>query len=376
MQFSVDKNLLYSNIQKVAKVSPARSTMPILASILFELKGNDLTLRTSDIAITMHTTFEVKGGEDGKIAISTIFIQSIVGELVEGVLNFSCDIDGNIVINSGEGVYEIKGRPHDEFPSIPHISEPNTIEVDTRTLSRMIRKTLVSVSNDEMKPALLGVLLQVGQSEIKMVSSDVHRLTCVTNKNFRSDNFETEVILPTKFMQLLTGYLDSDGTTNLTLTKNHIKVEIGYTVIYSRLLDEQFPDYEKVIPLDNDKIIMVDKIELMAALKRVSIFTDQISHQISFAITPGTAELNTIGSESYNRADDKVQIDYDGEELVIGLNALYFRELLANIDTQKAILKMDTPVSANLLVPETQKEDEEIVMILMPIRLEETDQAD
>ncbi|MCK9484466.1 MAG: DNA polymerase III subunit beta, partial [Candidatus Marinimicrobia bacterium] len=153
MQFSVSKNLLLSHLHKVSKVAPIRSTMPILNSVLFSLKESILTLRASDIEITLSTSFQVNGIEDGNVAVPSRVIYEIVNEVEEGDLNITASEDGAIVITAGKGKYEIMGRPGEEFPDIPSITSKNNIEIESKVLSRMIQKTVIAVSRDELKPS-------------------------------------------------------------------------------------------------------------------------------------------------------------------------------------------------------------------------------
>ncbi len=375
MQFNVDRDLLYVHIQRVNKVTPTRSTMPILSSVLFQLKGDELTLRTSDIEVTMYTTLKVEGKQDGDLAIPASFIQGIVNELEKGVIEIRADENGKVIIRSDDGHYEINGRPAEEFPSIPKIKSTQDIELNNDVLIRMIRKTLVAVGKDELKPALLGVLFQIHEKELRLVSSDVHRLVCIVRKDFSSPAYQRDVIIPTKFLNLLLAYLKPDDKVTLSVSENHVKVEFDSLVLFSRLIDEKFPDYESVLPTDNEKEAKFNTQDIIATLKRVAIFSNQATHQISFLIKTEGSKITTLSREASTRAEEEIELEYDNEQIMIGFNAVYFRELLGNIDTENTIMKLDSPLSANLILPDEQRENEDLMMILMPIRLEENEPA-
>lgn len=371
MQFSVDKNILLSHIQKVSKVSPARSTMPILNSILFEVKDNKLTLRSSDIEITMNTILPVKGIENGSIALPTRIIFDIVNEAEEGDLIITSDTEGSSTLKTGKGVFEIMGRPGDEFPTLPKITNFNDVEIENSTLRRMIQKTIIAVSKDELKPALMGMLLQIRKNELRTIATDGHRLVCMIRKDFHNEEYEGEVIIPVKFLNLLLGYLDSEGTTLLSISENHIKVELDSTVIFSRIIDEHFPDYESVIPKDNDRIINADVNSLLATLRRVIIFANKTTHQISLSLSKKGSKISTTNQESGTSADEEIDIEYIGEDMVVGYNAEYLKEILRNIDTNNVVMKLKSIISACLILPDEQQENEDFTMLLMPIRLNE-----
>ncbi|MDD5764863.1 MAG: DNA polymerase III subunit beta [Candidatus Marinimicrobia bacterium] len=370
MQFSVNKNTLLSNIQKVSKVSPARSTMPILNSILFELEQNKLTLRTSDIEITMSTFVEVKGIEDGAIAIPSRMILDIINELDDSDIEIKTDGDACVTVTSSHGVYKIPGRPGDEFPSVPKINLMNYLTVNNKLFSRMIQKSIIAVSKDELRPSLTGVLLQIKEGEIRAVSTDGHRLVCMITREFNNQNFERDVVIPAKFLNLLLGYISNDGETVLGVGENHIRVELDSTVIYSRLIDDKFPDYQSVIPTSNPNIMTAEVNHLSSALKRVGIFTNKATHQVRMTLDGETRKISAENKEQMSSAEEKIEVDYEGDNIEIGFNADYLRELLRNIESPNVLIKLKTNVNACLVLPENQDENEILTMLLMPIRLE------
>lgn len=371
MHFSAERSILNDNIKKIAKVVPSRTTMPILESILFTLEGDTLELRASDLNVSMKLDVRVDGIQDGNIAIPATILQQIVNQIDEEKIEVKAEEDGRIKIISNKGHYDINGRSSEEFPSLPIVTNPNTIEINKEILSRMIRKSIIAVGRDELKPALLGVLCEVKRSEIKFVATDVHKFVAIKNTNFTSEEFEGSVIIPERFLTLLQGYLGGDGSLKMEIGENHIKVQIDNYLIYSRLINEQFPDYENVIPYNNTKEATIDTVEMSSTLKRVSIFSNQKTKQIALKITPEESIISTLSYENYSSAEEKVNIDYFGDEIELGFNAEYFIQLLDNIDTVKAVMKMENPLSPNLLLPEEQLEDEELLMIIMPIRLED-----
>jgi len=371
MQFSVSKNLLLSHLHKVSRVAPLRNTMPILSSILFELKDNKLTLRASDIELTMSSVFEVNGVKNGSVAIPSRLIHEIVSEVEDGDIEISLKSKEVVEIKAGRGKYEILGRPGEDFPALPSITGINTITLENKVLQRMIQKTIIAVSHDELKPALTGVLFQVKKDEIRSVATDSHRLVCIINKDFTSPEYEREIIIPIKFLSLVNSYLSNEGKTVLSIGENHVMVEVDSTVIYSRIIDEKFPDYQSVIPNDNDKILVADVAKIAAVLKRASIFSNKMTHQISLILNKEMSKVKTDDQEGHSSADESLDVEYTGEELTIGFNADYLREIIRNVDTQKVVIKVKTPISACLILPENQIDKEEMIMLLMPIRLSE-----
>ncbi len=369
MHFSISKNVLLSNMQKVSKVSSTKSTMPILNSILFEVEGNNLSLRSSDIEITMITTFNVNGIENGNLAVPSRIILDILNEIEDENIEIKASSDGVINLTAGKGSYEIIGRPGEEFPSIPVITDISNVEIDNKMLGRMIKKTIIAVSKDELKPSLTGVLFQVKKDGIISVATDGHRLVYINRKDFSSEGFEGDVIIPTKFLNLLIGYLDRDGVTSLAISENHVKVDLDSTIIYTRIIDEKFPDYESVIPLNNERLAIANVNNLISTLRRVSIFSNKTTHQISFLVSKEVSKVSTLDQETRSSAEEEIELEYNDEEMVIGYNAEYLREILRNIETERVIMKLNSPISACIILPKVQQENEDLTMILMPIRL-------
>jgi DNA polymerase-3 subunit beta len=373
MELKVDKQALLNELHKVSKVSPTRSTMPILNSILFEVSDNQLILRSSDIEITMSSVLEIDGIEDGNVAMPTRMVLDIIGAADEGLVVLKASEEGKVEVQLENGVFEIPGRPGEEFPSVPTVKKINAIEINNKILKKLIQKTIIAVSKDELKPALMGVLLQIKPDEIRSVATDGHRLVCQIRKDFKSEDFQGEVIIPTKFLNLLLNYLEEEGSTALTIGENHVKVEIENTTIYSRVIDERFPDYKSVIPQDNDKVVKIGVSGLLSTLRRVSIFSNKTTKQVSFTLDKNLSRVSTVDQETGSAGKESIEIDYSGEKLVVGFNADYLRDILRNVDTESAVMKFKTAITACLIAPESQEENEELVMLLMPIRLSESE---
>lgn len=213
------------------------------------------------------------------------------------------------------------------------------------------------------------MLFEFLKNEIRAVSTDSHRLVYIRREDFYTEGYEGKIIIPQKFLTILLGYLDKEGETVVTLGDNHVKVKLGSTVIYSRLIDEQFPDYEQVIPVANDHVVVGDIKELTSALKRSVVLSDRTTHQISITFDPDVSKIDSVDSETRSSSDEKIHLQYDGEQLEIGYNAYYLIDLLKNVETDEVIFKFRDSKGPSLILQSDQKENEEITMLLMPIML-------
>lgn len=369
MQFSVKKNDLLPQLQKVAKAVSTRTSNPILTHILFELDNSLLTIRATDLEITMSSQITVNGIESGDVAVPARLFLDIINEVDEEEILFKSDKDNGITIKTSRGEFEIMGKPGEEFPGIPDVSNFDELTIEKKTLLRLIQKVIIAVSKDELKAALTGVYFQIKSNELRTVATDGHRLVCLKRKDFVSNGIEKNIIIPIKFLNLVSTYLNEEGTIVFYISENHAKINVDTITIYTRLIDERFPDYESVIPYNNDKILKVKVADLIPALRRAAIIANKISHQVSLDIKSGEMNIKAIDYEMRNSAKETLQVEYVGDNITIGFNVEYLKEILRNIDTEYVVVTMKTPISASLIEPEVQTENEEMLSLLMPVRL-------
>jgi len=190
-----------------------------------------------------------------------------------------------------------------------------------------------------------------------------------TRRDYSADEFSGDVIVPRKFLSLLLSVLSGDDPIKMWMGDNHITASIGDDTYFTRIIDERFPDFESVIPKDNDKEFSANKEELLSAVRRVSIFSNKSTHQIALRLNKGETQITTEDPEKASKAQEKIFGEFNGEDLAIGYNALYLKDILSHIDDEKVTIKLKTPISAALFYPGTQKENGKLTMLLMPIRL-------
>jgi len=370
MQFTVESSTLLHGLQKVARVSPTRSTMPILNHILFSVRGDVLSMRATDIEITYTLNLNVKGEEDGHVALPVRLLQEITNELPDTELSFACDEDNRVTLSTAGGTYKIVGRPGMDFPEAPELGPANALQIKSNVLKRTIEKTVFAVSKDELKPALMGVLFELKSQELRAVATDGHRLVKYSNRDFSSPEFETNIIVPPKFLSLIQSFLDDGDNINLAVGEKFISVSTETATIFSRLIDEQYPDYGSVIPSTNDKLVTLSNKELGTTVRRVSIFSNRTTHQVALKLHPGYLEVFTEDPEASTSAKEQVLADYDGEELTLGYNSIYLKDMLKNVETERVVFRLGSEIGPGLILPEIQADKEELVMLLMPIRLQ------
>ncbi|MEK6572306.1 MAG: DNA polymerase III subunit beta, partial [Bacteroidota bacterium] len=259
MKFSVSNSDLQKALLKVSGVIPSKSTLPILENLLFALSKNNLTITATDLEISMTVNLEVTGLEDGKIAVPARRFTETVRALPDVPVTFHADLTSNkIVMRTETGEYKLTGEPSEEFPSIPEFEAEDEIAIESEDLRRMINKTLFAVSTDELRPSMMGILFQIKKNELRVVSTDGHRLVRYIKKDFTSPKMQRDVIVPSKALNLVAKSVE-EVENKIALNKSHVMVKFGTTTLISRIIDESYPNYESVIPTENDKELIVER---------------------------------------------------------------------------------------------------------------------
>jgi len=383
MRFSISRSALLKAIQKIIGVVPSKTPSPILGNLLFELKPSespqraDLNLTATDLEVLIKTSVpvEVEEMERNSVTIPAKFINEIVRELdPESEIKITTYENYMVELVSNSGVYKIAGMSAEEFPSLPVNQIEGEMEVDSGKITRMIEKVLFAVSTDELRPTLTGVLFQIGNQQLTLVATDGHRLVRIIDKNFslKEGMAPRDIIVPPKALTLLIRNLqDGEERIKISLGQNYIVFDLDNTQIYSRLIEGEYPPYERVIPIDNDKRFIAKKDLLNSSVKRAAIFASSITHQIKFSLKKDSLEISSEDVESGGEAKEVIPIKYEGEEMEIGYNAVYIMDILRHIDTEEVIFDLKTPTTAGIVSPANQLEGEDLIMLIMPIKLHE-----
>ena len=218
------------------------------------------------------------------------------------------------------------GKQKEEFPATPKIEEKNKISIQGSIFKEIINSTLFAVSRDDLKPSLTGVLFRFNKSGLTAVATDGHRLVKIIKEDYKSNSFIGDIVVPKKFLSYLSTFLSNDDIL-LSIGETHMTATIKQDTIISRTINEVFPDYESVIPTDNEKILKTDKKTLLGAIRRVSIFSNKSTHQVAFNISKESLIVHTEDPESSSRAKEEIIGEYKGDDLIIGYNGEYLKDV-------------------------------------------------
>ena len=369
MKFVVNSTELQRALSKVGGAIPSKSTMPVLESFLFDLVNDTLVIAATDLEVSLTASLKVQGTEDGRIAVPAKRLADTVRSLPDVSPTFMIDTTTNkIKIVTENGEYMLTGENAKEFPVTPQFAGSEEIRLENSLLKRIIHRTAFAVSSDELRPAMMGILLQGKGNKLSVVSTDGHRLVKVDQNLPSSTSLKREVIIPARACNLVARSAES-GLSTISLSNTHIKFAFDSMELISRLIDEKYPNFESVIPQDNDKAMTVNREETIAALRRVALYSSATTHQIRFEVKKDALIISAQDIDFGGEAKETIACEYNQEPLDIGFNSGYVTDILTHLDSEKAVFRFSTPTRAGLVTPAPQKEDEQVVMLVMPVRL-------
>ena len=379
MKFNIKGEQFVNSLTKLSSVIPTRSTLPILDNILFELEGNKLKLLASDLEIFVRTTVEVEGSEDGKVAIPAKRLLEISRTLTSANISVDVNEKNKLTLKTKNGKYSLSGEPPEDFPTPEEKENLNRIELDGSILRRFISKIIHAVNNDEIRRNMSGILFDISKSELRFVATDGFRLGKIIKTNFTHDNpADHKIIVPLKTCQLILR-LNNNEDSVVEYDENLIRITFNDVDIYSKLIDDTFPNYETVIPLDNNKLLIIDKGDIESSLRRALIFADDITKRVKLEITNSSLTIKAdnpeIGAEGEETIDcefrmkDSSDVNFDEEPFSIAFNASYLIDCVTHIQTDKINFDFNTPSKAAIAIPTEQLPDEDFMELVMPVRV-------
>ena len=371
MSFRVNTKNLLEALQKTVKVVPSRSTLPILGCSLFDFSNQKMILKATNLETSISESIEIVGEmPESPIAIPIGRLLEITNNISDKEIELNITEKQQLEIKTKTGSFSIMGQDHSEYPSDPIMNETQSIYIKTSTLFEIIDFTKNSTSKDELKPALQGVLLKIDGKSIVGVSTDGHRLSRIIIENEGLENQEQEIIIPTKFLTLLTSFVDKKENAEIEISKNHMSLSYKNTTIYSRIIKDNYPDYEKVIPLDNNKTFTTNKKDLINAIKRVSIFSNRSTKQITLDIGNQKTTISTEDSEQSAKGAETISSQFNNmDNLKIGFNSMFILDALNSIKSEQITMFLNGSLNAAILSETSPDKKMDKLVLLMPIRL-------
>lgn len=370
MRFIVSTSVLLKQLQAISGASSSSTVLPILENFLFEIKDNTLTISATDLQTSMVTSLPIEAKEEGRVAMPSKILIDTLKTLPDQPVAFSVDTTTlAIEISAGDGKYKLSGENADDFPKIPTIDNVSTVKIEAGILAEAINKTIFAVSNDELRPAMSGVYVQLNEQYITFVATDAHRLVRYRRTDVGAEK-ATSIILPKKALTLLKSSLPSDETpVSMEYNNTNAFFQFGSINLICRLVDERYPDYEAVIPQVNPNKLTVDRSLFLNTLRRVVIFANKTTHQVRLKISGSELHISAEDLDFSNEAHERLSCQFEGDDLEIGFNAKFLVEMLNNLSCEEVVLEMSSPNRAGLLLPAVKTDNEDVLMLVMPVML-------
>lgn len=370
MRFIVSTSVLLKQLQAVNGALSSSTVLPILENFLFEIKDNTLTISATDLQTSMVTFLTIESKEEGRIAVPAKILLETLKTLPDQPVSFTVDkLTSAIEISAGDGKYKLSGENAEDFPKIPVVENASVVELTASVLSESINKTIFAVSNDELRPAMTGVFCQLSPEGTVFVATDAHKLVRYKRSDVRSESAST-MILPKKALTLLKSSLPTeDVTVYLEYNATSAFFKFGNISLICRLIDERYPDYEAVIPQVNPNKLTIDRASFLNSLRRVVIYANKTTHQVRLKIVGSELYISSEDLDFSNEAHERLSCQFEGEDMEIGFNARFLIEMLNNLDSEEVILEMSTSNRAGLLTPTVSDENEDVLMLVMPVML-------
>lgn len=372
MHFIVEKEVFLKGLGRIQGIVEKRNTIPILSNVLIEGSDGEIHLTATDLEVGMKAIYPATIKNPGRITVSAKKIHEIIKELPEKEISFSAKENCWIEIRCGKSIFNIVGLSADEFPYFPNPKDDNFINIKSSIIKEMIEKTFFSISTDESKYNLNGIFLKTIEENdkklLRMVATDGHRLAMIQReiKDNTGDHLQKGVIFPRKGIYELKKLTDEgDSEIQLGFMDNNAVIKKEKTVVVMRLVDGEFPDYNRVIPKNNDLTACIAQDVFFHALRRMSILSSEKSRGVKIILKNGFMEISSSNPELGDARED-MEISYEGPEVTIGFNARYLLDILQAQGGEKVLLQIKDNLSPGLI---KSVSDDNFLAVIMPMRL-------
>ncbi|MFQ5606461.1 MAG: DNA polymerase III subunit beta [Candidatus Zixiibacteriota bacterium] len=370
MKFTISKSTLAGYLQAVLQVAPMKPALPILSNLMIEALEKKLKISATDLDISITATVDCQVAKRGSAAAPARILHDIVRELPECEINF--ELNGSrLEIKVPHGNYKISTVSVEDYPTLPAINLKKQIKLSIGDLNRMIQHTTFACSTDETRPALNGALWQTKSDMMVMVATDGHRLARVSMANSRLKGMHEDVIVPPKALNLVTKFAgDPDQETGVIFGENNLAFNLEDMVVTTRLIEGPYPNYEQVIPRNNNRLLRINREELAGAVRRVSILSSSLTQQVRFSLKGSQLKLSSANTDMGGEAQETLPCDYQGEPIELGYKASYMLDVLGKIDQEEIVFELESPIAAGVIYGADTNKDE-FLCLIMPLRLAE-----
>jgi DNA polymerase III subunit beta len=368
MKFTITREKLHEGLGAVAASVPSKTTLPVLANILVEASKDGLKLSGTDLDISVSTTIPASVDQEGATTLPARKLVEIVKELPNAAIRMTSSGEQRATIECGKSKFKLLGLSRDEFPAFPSVKFEGGWKVTAKDLQKLISHVAFAASTEESRPILNGVLWELRADRMRMVATNGHRLARMDVPTSGQGGGQADLIIPPKALEQIRRLFGGDEEIEIGRSDNHLGFRSTTTQIYTRLIEGPYPNYEQVIPRENDKSLTADKAALAAALRRMSIVASDQTHRIRMAFTNGACKMS-VQTPDLGEAQEELAVAYEGDSLEIGFNAAYMLEILKFMPTDEVRMTFKAPERAATCEPVGWDDPASFMTLVMPLRL-------
>ena len=366
MKSIIKREKLLAPLQQVIGAVERRQTLPILGNVLLKSTGGDLTLTSTDLEIEMISRVEAESSDDFQTTIPARKLLDISKALPDSVqINFTID-DNRVSLNAGRSRFTLATLPARDFPGLDEILEQHSFTIPQKEFKALFDKTSFAMAQQDVRYYLNGILMEITQGLIKLVATDGHRLALAQFETDTGIEAEKQIIIPRKAVLELSRLLDgSDSLVTCILSQNHFRVRTDSLVFTTKLIDGKFPDYQRVIPVDGNKTLEVEREMLKQSMSRIAILSNEKYRGIRLALSTDNLSIQANNPDQ-EEAEEELQVDYDEGDMEIGFNVTYLIDVLNVLDSKKVQIKLKDANSSCII---SDNQDSDSLYVVMPMRL-------
>jgi len=366
MKFTITREQLQEGLSGVLAAIPAKTTLPVLANVLLEATKQGLRLSGTDLDIAVSTTVAADVDTEGAVTLPAKKLSDMARELPSGAVRITAASEQRVSIECGRSKFKLLGLPRDEFPSFPAVKFDGSWKAPAGVVHKLVSHIAFAASTEESRPILNGVLWELRPDRMRMVATNGHRLARMDVP--ASGGSTADLIVPPKALDQIRRLFSPEAEIEIARSDNHLGFRAGGTLVFTRLIEGPYPNYEQVIPRENDKTATVDKMALAAALRRMSVVASDQTHRIRLAWSGGTVKFS-VQTPDLGEAQDELAVTYEGEPLEIGFNATYLLEILKYMPTDEVRITFKAPERAATIEPVGWDDPASYLALVMPLRL-------
>jgi DNA polymerase-3 subunit beta len=364
MEVVIDRDAFLKGLQMVQNIVEPRQTLPILANVLLEAEGESVRMTATDLEVGARVSVPAKVGGKGAITVSARKLAEIVKELAAAAVALKVTENVTVNLRCGGATYRLVGLAPDDFPPVVPASPQSWVTLEAKTLREMLTQTSFAVSHDETRYALNGVLFAFQGKDVRMVATDGHRLAFSTRSLGQAIPTATGIV-PRKAVTEIMRVLGAGEEVQIAITENQFVLQMPNFVMTARLIEGQFPNYDAVIPRTQPGRLTAPRSSLTAALRRVAVMAEERNKPVKLALSPGSLKM-TASSQELGEAEEILEVEYAGEEMVIGFNSRYLLEAMAALDKDQVMFEIKDAQSPGVI---KSVEDEGYCCVIMPMRI-------